>query len=275
MYFLLTRISNHRKEKLFARSYLLLLVIFGLLSGSRSFMLPIVYGFYFFLFLNRETCKESMVLIYTKHSKRLIAAIIILLFISLGIKNQFSILGIVTTIIERAVSYGDIYFAAYPNGIIKDIQGVGLVNFLFGDILRTLRLVPPEFVQQPIGFEIYNLANNTVGILNGPNPRHNVIGFINWGFTGSILFSFLCGMTLSLGRNLFFNPSFRTHQTRIAVMLIYAAVVNIETDPAFSIATLNNILFMGMAVAIVKFIMGQKSRTGWVSNEPPIHGGAC
>ena len=238
-------------------------------------MLPIVYGFYFFLFLNRKTCKESMVLMYTKHSKRLIVVIIALLFISLGIKNQFNILGIVTTLIERAVSYGDIYFAAYPHGIIKDIQGVGLINFLFGDLLRTLRLVPPEFVQQPIGFEIYNLANNTVGILNGPNPRHNIIGYINWGFAGSIIFSFLCGITLSLGRNLFYNASFRTHQTKIVVMLIYAAVVNIETDPAFSIATLNNILFMGMAIIIVKFIMGYKLGTGRFSNEPAIPGEAC
>ena len=254
MYYLLTRINGHTTEKLLARFYLVVLVIFGLLSGSRSFVLPMVYGFYFFLFLHRGNCKKSVVLIYAERGVHLVTAIIVLMFLSIGIKSQFDLLGIVGTIAERVVSYGDVYFAAYPNRLIEQIQGVGTANFLFGDLLRTLRLVPPQFVQQPIGFEIYNLANKTVEVLNGPNPRHNVLGYINWGFSGSIVFSFICGILLSLGRNIFYTSTFKSHKAKIVVMLLFASVVNIETDPPLFISSLNNIFLMGLGMLILEFI---------------------
>jgi hypothetical protein len=262
MYFLITRVSGHTLEKAFARFYFIILIIFGLLSGSRAFMLPIVYGFYFFLFLNKEICNKAAILLYAERGSRLVAGIVVLMALSIGITRQFDVFSIVWTITERVVSYGDVYFSAYPNRVIEQIQGVGTANFLFGDLFRTLRLVPPQFVQQPIGFEIYNLANNTVAVLAGPNSRHNILGYINWGFTGSIVFSFACGIALSLGRNLFYNSAHKTHKAKILVMMLYASVVNIETDPPLFISSLSNLLIMGVAMVILGLILGERKKTG-------------
>ena len=255
MYILLVRLSRHEMEKLIAKFYLIVLIIFGLLSGSRTFMLPIVFGFYFFLFLNGKICKNAVIEIYTEHSRRLIVVVGILMFISVGISKKFNILAVAGTIAERIVSYGDVFFASYPNSLIEQVQGVSLFNFIFGDLFRALRLVPLEFVQQPIGFEIYNLANNTIAVLKGPNPRHNVLGYINWGFYGSIVFSFCCGILLSLGRNVFYNSSQKTQLAKIVAMLFYASVVNIETDPPFFVASLTNMLLIAMVVVIIQIFI--------------------
>ena len=268
-YFLLTRISGRKREKLLSRIYLLILIIFGVLSGARSFFLPMIYGFYYFLFLNRDACKNSAVLFYANHSKELIMTAVILMALVIGIKEHFSILGIAETAVERVASYGDVYFLAYPNRVIENVHGVGILNFLFGDLLRTLRLVPAQFVQQPIGFEIYNLANNTIDVLNGPNPRHNIIGYINWGFTGSIIFSFCCGILLSLGRNLFYTSTNRSHKAKILIMLFYSYVVSIETDPPFCISSINSILLLGVALLIFEYILEYRNKTTHISTTRP------
>jgi hypothetical protein len=255
LYFMVTRIGGHKKEKVLSRIYLFILIVFGLLSGARSFLLPMIYVFYSFLFLNRSECKHKVVQFYAEHGKRLIMFAIILMALAVGIADHFSPLRIAATVAGRVVSYGDAYFLAYPNGIIEHVQATGLMNFVFGDLLRTLRLVSSGFPQQPIGFEIYNLANNTSNILNGPNPRFNIIGYINWGFSGSIIFAFACGALLSWGRNLFYTARPKTHSAKIIIMLLYFSAVNIEIDPPFSLSLMTNLLFMIAALLVLEFIL--------------------
>ena len=255
LFFLIGKINNHSIEKSLAKLYFVILLVFGLLSGSRSFALAIVYICYLFLILNRKICKENIISIFTKHGHMTAAIVVTLAVLSIVIKNNFDVTSILGVIAERVISYGDAYFLAYPNGMIESIQGVGTTNFVLGDFLRTLRLVPSEFVQKSVGAEIYNTAYNTMDALTGPNPRHNILGYINWGFTGSNVFSFICGAILSYGRNLFYSATSASHVKKIIIILLYTSIVSIESDPAGWIAMLGNMFIFGSVLLIFGFFL--------------------
>ena len=183
------------------------------------------------------------------------AIVVTLAVLSIVIKNNFDVTSILGVIAERVISYGDAYFLAYPNGMIESIQGVGTTNFVFGDLLRTLRLVSQDFVQKSVGFELYNSVYNSIDALTGPNPRHNILGYINWGFTGAIIFSFICGAILRLARNLFYSATNESHTKKIVIILMYTSIVSIESDPAGWIAVAGNLLIFGSILMILTLLL--------------------
>ena len=115
-----------------------------------------------------------------------LAALVVIIVQTKGsMQNAFS------SMLFRIVSYGDTYYMAYPNANIEYLTSEGWFGFIFGDFLRTIRVIPTNGYLG-MGYELYDIANGTVGTLAGPNPRHNVIGYVSLGYWGSILFSF-CG----------------------------------------------------------------------------------
>ncbi len=235
----------------YKNSIFFLLLIFFALSGSRSEFLTIGLIFFCYLILNGYKLGD-----YFKKIRRyeLIILLCGLFFIFFTISFQSNNSGSDTSglaiFLFRLVASGDAYYFSYPNGYIENLSHAKPFLALFGDIFSTLRIIPRE--QQPVilGYQLYQLYGQSDTIM-GPNARHNVFGYVYFGFYGSILFSYILGFSLSFVRNKSFYFFRKTTLGQILFVLLYTNFAVIETDPPMIISNLENILLLLPVILIV------------------------
>lgn len=244
--------SKKIKFKRFSVFILVCNLIIIILSGSKSAFLGLIQGIFLFFLLNRQHFGYHLFMLKKKQKLLFIIAggMAIVTIILQTNSNLFSSFA---SLMFRIVSYGDVYYLSYPNQIIESVSKTNIFIVVFGDLLRTLRLLPKELAPPGIGFEIYNLANGTIDSIAGPNPRHNIYGYVNFGFWGCLPFSFICGCVLNFVRRLFLTSYRSTQFRKILVLIIYLNVVSIETDPPASIMYMNNLLLLFPVFLIFDF----------------------
>ena len=246
----LFRGSSSLLFKTYQYFFLVIILLFFALSGSKGEFMSLGFIIFCFLILNASRFKT-----YFRKLRRLEVLIIGagLCFVFFTIFVQPTENGITSNNIQffafRLISSGDAYFFAYPNHNIEHISGAQPFLALFGDIFSTVRLIPREQQPQILGLQLFQMFSN-LDIITGPNARHNVFGYVYFGFFGSIVFSYLIGLALSLVRNrLYFNLR-RNIFTQILFVLLYINLAGIETDPPQAISGIENVLLI-LPVAIV------------------------
>jgi hypothetical protein len=246
--------EKNKKFKIFPVFMLLVIIVVGVLSGSRSSFLGTIQNLFLYLFLNREyfgdiieKLKKFQIPIMLLSAVGAISIIIL--------QTRGSIETAFNALIFRIVGFGDVYYLSYPNNIIDLLSGTNIFIVLFGDMFRMLRILPEYFKPPGIGFEIYNLANKTVDVLAGPNPRHNIYGYVNFGFVGSLWFSFFCGVILNVLRGSFLTNKDKSLDKKMVIYLLYLTAIKIETDPPAFIAGSNNIIIFFSMVVVVNNIL--------------------
>jgi hypothetical protein len=230
-------------------------LLFFALSGSKGEFMTLGFILFCFLILNAHRLKKY----FNKLGRWEVIIIGMgLFFVFLTIVFQPTENGITNNNVEfflfRLVSSGDAYFFAYPNHNIEHISGAHPFLALFGDIFSTVRIIPREQQPEILGLQLFRMFSN-LDIITGPNARQNVFGYVYFGFGGSIIFSYLIGLALSLVRNrLYFNFRQNTFGMMLFVLL-YINIAGIETDPPQAVSNIENVLLiLPVAVFITAFV---------------------
>ncbi|HWD88587.1 MAG TPA: hypothetical protein VG367_10705 [Mucilaginibacter sp.] len=252
VWFLFKR-SGSISFKTYQYFFLLMLLLFFALSGSKGEFMLLGFIVFCFLILNASRFKQVF-----RKLRRLEILIIGagLCFVFFTIFAQSTENGITSNNLQffafRLVSSGDAYFFAYPNHNIEHISGSQPFLALFGDIFSTVRLIPREQQPQILGLQLFQMFSK-LDIITGPNARQNVFGYVYFGFFGSIVFSYLIGFLLSLVRNrLYFNLR-RNIFTQLFFVLLYINLAGIETDPPQAISEVENVMLI---LPVIIFITG-------------------
>jgi len=243
IYFLFKKTSSI-SFYIYKYSFLAMLLIFYALSGSRSEFMMLGFTLFCFVLLNGNELKRYFLNI-GKFEITLILAGLFFVFLTIIVQSQdnddgFSSLSV---FMFRLVSSGDTYYFAYPNGNIEHLNGTKPFLALFGDIFSTIRLIPRANQPEPLGFQLYKLFYDS-DVTAGPNPRHNVFGYVYFGFYGSIIYSYLLGLLLSLVRNKLFFTFRKNSILQILFILLYLNLSGIETDAPSAFSNLENILLI-------------------------------
>jgi uncharacterized membrane protein len=220
------------------------LLLVGFFSGSRSALLGLVLIFGCFVYQNG--CIEKAVLFYKKNSIKLFFAGLVFALAVILVQAKGGLFGVLMALLQRIVAFGDVYIYAYVNNNIEKIHRVSFLQYFFADFLTTFRLVDNNFRQLGIGFALMDIITGKIGSTSGPNPRMDIVSYINFGILGTCLFSFSVGIVLGKIRNLFLNYTSSSIATKTTVFLFYYLFISIYTDPTAAIGNITNILIAGV-----------------------------
>ncbi|MBK0384095.1 oligosaccharide repeat unit polymerase [Pedobacter sp. SD-b] len=224
--------------------FLICIIIFSVLSGSKSEFIKIGLIFFCFLILNANKYHSYFNKLRKYEIGLFITAFLIIISVIMvqgNTKDTVSLNDSLFSLYFRMVSSGDTYFFAYPNGAIESINGNKPFLMLFGDFFGALRFIPRESLPEPLGITLFNLYLKA-DYAAGPNPRHNVLGYVYFGFYGSIVFSFCIGFLLSFFRNKLFFTLRKNISGQLIFVLVYLNLVVLETDTPMALSGIGNIL---------------------------------
>lgn len=231
--------------RLFAGFMTITMVAFFLLSGSKAEFMLIGQILFCVLILNATKLKKQFNDI-RKYEKWIFVIGLIFVFAVIFVQAGAGVNDGDTPIsifLFRLVSSGDTYYFSYPGGIIERFDGSSPFMALFGGIFVALRIFPSESMPDSVGYTMFKWFYTSDATI-GPNARHNVFGYVYFGFIGSILFSFIIGFIISYVRNKLF---FKLKKNVLGQLLFVFAYVNlaiIETDPPSAISNFENTLLI-------------------------------
>lgn len=242
LYFLLAS-NKHLKYRLAVYIIMPSYFIIAILSGSKGAIMVAMQIVFLFFYLNREHFGNLIRKIKKQQFYILFLAGIMAVFV-LILQTSVDFNESLIAILFRVISYGDVFYMGYPDGVVEHLSKANIFVVFFGDLFRTIRIFPPELAPPGIGFELYSLVSG-VDAIGGPNPRHNVYGYVNFGFIGSLFFSFFCGFIVNRVRSFVLLSNKNMSQDRkILVLLLYFCFAYMETDPPASIAAFNNLILL-------------------------------
>ena len=230
--------------------FILLLVVFFVLSDSKGDFISNGLIFFCFLLLNAAKYKTYFTNV-RKAERIIILSGLLFAFLTMfiqsvladGSTNYFYVF------MFRLISSGDIYYFSYANGLIERVSGAKPFLALFGEVFSALRIIPRDQQPKVLGYQFYQMFFNSDTIA-GPNSRHNVFGYVYFGFYGSIVFSYLIGLLLSVVRNKLFYVLKKNIVGQVVFLLLYLNLVSLETDPPMAFSAVESIL------TIFPFILG-------------------
>lgn len=252
-YFLLVN-RQRGFSKWYVYSILLFVFISYILSGSKSSFLLIFFSFFTFVVTNPQLFRLLNVSKFIKYDKLIILISIIIVVFLYAINNDGSLIGGCISFLSRLLGYGDVYWYAYPYGYIESLESSSPFLALFQDLLGLTRIYNWEELPQVLGIDLYLMHHNT-DVLQGPNSRHNVFGYVYFGFYGGILFSFILGFVLGAVRRCFFNSCNHSLIYKIALSILYLSIVTLETDVQLTLQNINSFIIVYPVLILFAFIL--------------------
>lgn len=225
--------TTKKSLKFYCRIYIFIVFIFCFLSGSRASFLPLIniYFLYCLLSGNKYILKGKELAVIGVLTLFAVA----LMFLKTGSANESLI-----ELIGRIIGYGDVYWAAYPNDYIQDIDSSKPLQTLFVDVLGTYRIIPWEQLPTPLGVQLHSIYYGDANM--GPNTRHNVYGFAYLGYFISILFSLLLGVVLGYIRNRLLGKIRNAGLVGMLLAVIYMNIASLEADAPYVIGQINSVI---------------------------------
>ena len=214
------------RYKLLDYIMIFLFVVFSILSGSRAVFLNIVFIlFYVAYFLSIKMSYPQIMKKLNRISvKFFILAVFTTSVVLWFVKHENPFL----TIAWRVIMTGDVYMMAYVNNNIEMIEG----DFL--------TLVLPYKVVNMLGLDhVKNLGNQLIEIIYqaglniGPNARHNILGYVSFGYWGSLIFSFFIGILVGFLRNKLIKLLKLNLESLTIFVLILSPALSLPTDFAY------------------------------------------
>jgi len=225
------------------------------LSGSKSQLMTFGFIVFIYLILNGQRLKAHFVKL-RKFEWYIVLAGLTMMFFTIVAQSASTTnnSGAINVFLFRLVASGDTYYFAYPNNQIEAIEGSKWFLALFGDGLSTIRIVPRQAQPGVLGVQLFQRFTDS-DLVTGPNARHNVFGYVYYGFYGSILFSYLIGFVLSFTRNRLFFKLRKNLFGQLAFLILYLNISYIETDPPVAIWGLENAAIILPFILIATFIL--------------------
>ena len=204
-----------------------------LLNGSKGEVVTLAFAIYF-LKLIYEKYEAEAFPAYRKLKRVLILVVLSLILVSTYIttfSGDADFLSVVTIMLFRLSVSGDIFGYAYASDIGEILyNNYNYIDFIIYPILNVLHVIPSDEVIPGIGYQISQLVNNNVLVESGPNARHNVMGWIAFGYFGSFIYSFLVGVVISfVCRRVMFGGV--CHPCVFYILIgLYGAIVALPTE---------------------------------------------
>lgn len=229
-------------------SFLLLipLIIIGVLSGSRSSFLGIIFAFWGYqtFFLQ----KEPKLLKF----KWLILPFILISIFTFSIQSAGDYRQACFDFLNRIVSCGDLYWEALPNEVWKSVTINKPFEFTFMGLLGPLHILNPNLAEIPIGFQLTNIIYPSIaGRSTGPVALFPVFGLVCFGYVGGLIFSFLQAVLASL----LFKLSFVKSNSLIVCAMAYYTFYNITQLLGDISSALGSCLDIIVSFAFISFLL--------------------
>jgi hypothetical protein len=156
--------------------------------------------------------------------------------------------------LNRLILSGDVFINAYPNSVIENMEWHNPLLVIFQDFLGLFRLIYWQDAPTTLGIELYRYFDPAAATV-GPNPRHNVFGYVYFGYVGSLFYSFLIGALLSFTRTKLFLITKPTIIHGMLYMLIAFPTTGIEADIGSVIGYIDNAIFIVFPLIIFAHII--------------------
>jgi hypothetical protein len=252
MAFYIVFYDKSKFHKYYAFCYFAVSIMVFVLSGSKSTFLVIIQLFGIFVFFNQSRCKRALE-IYKKDMLKYFIVCLIFAFLVIFMQNAVNVFWGIMSFFMRLVASGDVYYFAYTNDNITKLPKTDLFIFLFGDFLRTVRLIPQN--TRGLGYILNDIVHDTENSVVGPTIRFNVEGYVNFGFFGSMIFSFFCAWILATSRNFFIKSRNATAYIQLLAVVLYKNSIPIETGPSVTFSYFTTDVFLtGLICVYVYFI---------------------
>jgi oligosaccharide repeat unit polymerase len=233
------------------------IIINATLSGSKSSMLILLsITFYYGLFSIR---KNGNLLFFNKVKKYqyIITGMAVVVAVAVSLIQDSSSYGQnigLLSFLNRLILSGDVFINAYPNSVIENMEWHNPLLVIFQDFLGLFRLISWQDAPTTLGIELYRYFDPAAATV-GPNPRHNVFGYVYFGYVGSLFYSFLIGAILSFTRTKLFLSTKPTIIRGMLYMLIAFPTTGIEADIGSVIAYIDNAIFIVFPLIIFAHII--------------------
>jgi len=207
-------------------------ICFSILSGSKSVFIGSAFiMFYVAYFIAVKMSIPAIIKIFNRAAMKIFFLAFIASVTTLFLISDENPL---IKIIFRIIMTGDIYMMSYVDNNIELLEG----NFF--NLALPFRIVDILGLDQvrPIGNQLITIVYGTTANA-GPNARHNVFGYVAFGYIGSILFSFCLGMIMGFIRNKLILLVKTNLRSLIFFSLIVSNVFTFEAD--FGLAVYNYI----------------------------------
>lgn len=237
---------------------LLFTIVSLLLGGSKSAFLNVVFVFFTFNLFNLKYNKRNFFSYLKKYQYKLIlvGTIFALLTIMVQSRKEKGALNPVLALSYRFIDTGGIYWFSYPNDKYQIVDDSKPLQVLFTDFLGFFRIVDWNDMPQNAGLVLIRHHHPEVAKhVTGPNMRHNVFGLIYFGFWGSIIFSFLIGLTVSFIRNYLFKILPNNFLGGLIFTLLYLNGLTLATDPLVVLSFINNVVFVFPVLFLITFAL--------------------
>jgi hypothetical protein len=237
---------------------LVFLLIFAVLSGAKSSFLSIIGIFFVFALYSVKLGNGDLIVKFKQSHKFMILGVIFFasLIVFFGENSQLNPL---LFLAYRIAINGDIFYMTLPNGVIENFERINILTTLFSGPLQFFGFINSSMVSEPLGFQIMKFHNPSIEF-KGPNPRMNVFGYIQYGFTGSIIYALIVGMISSFLRNRLFKllPSNILGCIVYFYLLMFASTI--ETDLIYSLGSVINLAFFLVPFLIACYVLALSSQ---------------
>ena len=219
----------------------------AVLSGSKSTFVSVLFLLFYFRVLHRNSdlYSKKRDRLFIRGQKLILAAAlggVVVVLLSTGRAG-----GISESLYQfyyRVVLSGDGYFMGYPNNVLRAVDSRSPLVAIFGGTLGMLRLISPDQLPEPLGFQLFHLTGG-VGSF-GPNPRHNLFGLVYFGAGASVFYSAFLGLLVGLVRNGGRRFVCLGGVSELMYVLLAVSVVSVNIDLVLFVSDVTNFVVVGI-----------------------------
>lgn len=159
----------------------------------------------------------------------------------------------------RFVNNGDAFTYAYPKQMVETLDGRGPILAVMREYVAFFRLVPAEDIQMHLGLQISKAFNGN-DTMNQTNAKHNLFGYVNFGFFGSIVFSLMLGLAMGYVRYILFRKRGISWVTGIPYILLNLGFISSVSDSDSTSRAILNVAFVYCPLLLASFFILRAAR---------------
>lgn len=243
---------------------LLVVGLIQLLSGAKSSVLTLVFiaALYMFYMGTNTDAYARVTRLLNRIFLGAVAAFLVIAQVQISdIQVGDRNLTLLDQAALRFVNNGDAFTYAYPQQMVETLDGRGPILAVMREYVAFFRLAPAEDIQMHMGLQISKAFNGNDAITQ-TNAKHNLFGYVNFGFAGSIVFSLMLGLAIGYVRYILFRNKGIGWITGIPYILLNLGFITSVSDSDNSSRAVLNVIFVYGPLLMASYFILHASRRG-------------